>query len=281
MADLILALAFTGTLALLCALAGAMLARKARRQVLLVVVCAVVLAAVAYLNLVQGRMWVARYVPLSSAIVLTNLVPLAVGFLAGLMSQLTTIERKRRRAFGVLVGTVTLVTWLHPVLAPTPPTSDEWSDGVCLQTTLATCSPAAAATLLRQWNIQTNEAEMARLCLTRGDGTPPLGLYRGLKLMTADTDLVIETTPDSVDQLIADNRWPAIISTMLPDDPDLDLRYQQDWGWDPGVVHSVVVLGVEGDHVEMGDPSVGREFWHVQALRDLYTGDGIRLVDTP
>src|SRR5439155_26252660 len=61
---------------------------------------------------------------------------------------------------------------------------NRWRRDICLQTSHATSSPAAAATLLRSHGIDTTEEEMARLCLTNPDGTSLLGLYRGLRLKT-------------------------------------------------------------------------------------------------
>ena len=63
-------------------------------------------------------------------------------------------------------------------------------DGTCPQTTEYSCSAAAAVTLLARHGIRTTEARMAGLCLTRaGLGTPSLGLYRGLALAMASSNL--------------------------------------------------------------------------------------------
>ena len=63
--------------------------------------------------------------------------------------------------------------------------------GYCAQTSNDSCSAAAAVMLLHAHGIPATEAEMARLCLTRaGQGTTPLGLYRGLALKAREHRLV-------------------------------------------------------------------------------------------
>ena len=55
-----------------------------------------------------------------------------------------------------------------------------WKDNVCLQSTGFTCTPAAAATLLKVHGVDTSESEMAAACATTRSGTHVLGLARGL-----------------------------------------------------------------------------------------------------
>ena len=55
-----------------------------------------------------------------------------------------------------------------------------WKDGVCLQSTGFTCTPSAAATLLKVYDISATETEMAAQCETTNRGTHVLGLARGL-----------------------------------------------------------------------------------------------------
>jgi len=45
-----------------------------------------------------------------------------------------------------------------------------------------------------------------------------------------------------------------------------------------GVPHAVVVFGfTDDDQVSVENPGVGREYWSVQALRDLWHGDYVTL----
>jgi hypothetical protein len=82
-----------------------------------------------------------------------------------------------------------LLGWLF--LAPQPSEIVEmnrfapprWKDDVCLQSTGFTCTPAAAATLLKVYGINTTESDMANRCSTSRSGTHVLGLARGLASM--------------------------------------------------------------------------------------------------
>jgi hypothetical protein len=146
-----------------------------------------------------------------------------------------------------------------------------------MQTSWATCSPAAAATLLRAEGMATSEAEMIPLCLTDSAGTPTLGLYRGVKLMADRHGQVVEILNGTVDELLDDGDWPVLLAVKLPFGVD-DRRYADQWGWIPGMGHSVVAMGRTSDgRVIIGDPSVGLEAWSETDLRVLWHGDGLRV----
>jgi hypothetical protein len=84
------------------------------------------------------------------------------------------------------VTTAPLALWLFVA----PPQSDlvemsrfaspRWKDDVCLQSTGFTCTPSAAATLLKVYDVPATETEMAAKCETTRYGTHVLGLARGL-----------------------------------------------------------------------------------------------------
>jgi predicted double-glycine peptidase len=153
---------------------------------------------------------------------------------------------------------------------------DRWDDNVCLQTSQASCSPAAAATLLRAYCIDTTEQEMALLCLTSREGTSMLGLYRGLKIKTRNTAWdVYMFDSATIDDLRG--AGPVLLSVELRDGR-LE-QHMQTWGWIPGVPHTVVLLGFVGDDkVLVADPAIGREVWFIDDLRLLWHGEGARLV---
>jgi hypothetical protein len=164
-------------------------------------------------------------------------------------------------------------------LGAPPHCTDVWTDGVSRQSTDATCSAAAAATLLRAHDIPATEREMAELCLTRRQGTNWQGLYRGLKLKTAGTPWDVEVFHCNLRELQATLSGPAILTVQLGPN-QTDQRYIDDFGWIPGLSHSAVLFRFSPDGllVEMGDPSVGREEWSTDDLRILWTGKGMRLV---
>jgi hypothetical protein len=95
----------------------------------------------------------------------------------------------RRSYTAALLAGVAGLAAVIPLLGNVPKCGEHWDRlGTCLQTTRYTCSPAAAATLLRKYDIDATEQEMAELCLTRicfppgaaevalGAGCGPLGL---------------------------------------------------------------------------------------------------------
>lgn len=69
-----------------------------------------------------------------------------------------------------------------------------------------------------------------------------------------------------------------LISAGLKRGEVADPRYAGDWGWAPGVKHTVVIFDFPGTEVEVGDPAVGRERWTLSDLQTLWYGEGLRLI---
>lgn len=219
----------------------------------------------------------ASLLPFSSLVILGNWFPLMTAFLAGLGWQ--KIPGMRKLFFLLPLLLVCLYCAYGFFLEATPEYCDNWKDGVCLQSSEASCGPACAATLLKFYHIESNEEEMTTLCLTRNSGTRLYGLYRGLKIKTAKTRWEVEIFTWTLDELRAKGDFPVILLVRLEKNGKVDPRYQNEWGWIPGVTHIVLFYGFkENGKVEIGDPAVGRECWHVNDLRVLWHGQGIRLV---
>jgi hypothetical protein len=222
-----------------------------------------------------------KVVPSSAAIVYANPLPPAVGLMCGLAWRYIPGRRWYTAAQLLTFALLCLYQSFGAFLGVPPPLDDRWKNGVCRQTSLASCSPAAAATLLRAHGIDATEAEMADLCLTRPAGTAMLGLYRGLKLKTSNTGLAVEAFRGDVEALRT-QPGPLILSVRLDRRPGIDPRYEQLWGWAPGVSHSVVFFGFRPDgKADIGDPAVGREAWRVQDLQVLWHGEGLRISSPP
>ena len=136
---------------------------------------------------VQGHVLLSRVLPFSNLIVISNWQPWLVRLLAGLIWYRLPGGTWRRSLVSVLLVGSCLISIYRPILAQPPQLYDMWEGNICLQTSQVSCTPAAAATLLAAHGIKTTEEEMALLCLTNREGTPMQGLYRGLKLKTADT----------------------------------------------------------------------------------------------
>jgi hypothetical protein len=229
----------------------------------------------------SGQLFWARLLPVSAAIIYTNLSAPLAALAAGWSVRLPNTPAWRKGLMVLLLGGGSLAAILWPLLSmtlrPAPQGGDDWEQGVALQTSWATCSPAAAATLLRASGIDVTEAAMIPLCLTDGSGTSTLGLYRGVKLMADEHQRKVEVLDVTLDELLSAADWPALLAVELPLGTE-DRRYADQWGWIPGMGHSVVVLGsAAGDQVWVGDPAVGLERWSRSDLQVLWHGVGLRV----
>jgi len=278
---------YTGMALMLAAAAvaffvGQRLSRATRPRtatVLALLPCAFI---VCFALLVRDHLLLTRLIPSSAAIIYGNPLPPAVALLCGI-----GCHRMPRRAWrkGVLLLPLALLCLYQSygllLMGRPPPLDDRWKDGVCRQTSLASCSAAAAATLLRAYGIGATETEMAEVCLTRQGGTPMLGLYRGLKLKAAGSGMGVQAFRSDIASLRAE-AGPVILSVRLDRRPDVDPRYERLWGWAPGVAHTVVFFGFDADgKAEIGDPAVDREHWRMEDLEVLWHGDGMRVTTAP
>ena len=231
-----------------------------------------------YLLTVWNRPLLAQLLPTSGLIILANWLPLWGTFFVGIYARSPSIGRIRR----CLVTTVTLVLSGYSCVAPlfgTPPSCCPSSSNAELQyqTTPHTCSPAAAATVLKLHGISATEQELAELCLTR-QGTHWLGLYRGLKLKTAGTEWTVVAEPFRPARLRSDSGLPCVLSLNIDTSvfaPNIE------HGFVEGAGHSVVCLQSDGHGcVTVFDPSpdFGVEEWNQHILDSVSSGVILRLV---
>jgi hypothetical protein len=219
-----------------------------------------------------------QYFPWRNMLALGSLQPFALAMLIGCGWHEIKGHYIKRIAIVLLGAGVCFWQCYGFLLRPTPQTRDRWKGEVCRQSTHATCSAAAAVTLLKLHGINTSEGEMAKLCFTSEYGTTKFGLYRGLRIKTDNTEWEPRPLPTSIDELISGGCCPAVISVRLDPGQNVDPRYVQDWGWIPGVSHTVVILGFRDDgKVDVADPSVGKEQWDLQGVKDLWKGRGFYL----
>ena len=218
--------------------------------------------------------------PVSSLVVVGNLAPLGAAWVAGVAWNHIRRPLWRRLLFTVPIPV--LCAWHgYAWLFRGPPEGGSlWVDGVCKQTSRATCSAACAATVLEAHGIDATEGEMARLCLTRSWGTRRLGLYRGLKLKTRATPYGVEPFSWTFDELRRKPPGPVVLlvrhGRASAANPGLVSR----WGWAARHRHTVVFFGfLPNGLADIGDPSAGRRHWTVDELQALWYGLGMRLVE--
>ncbi len=213
-----------------------------------------------------------KLLPFSNAIVFLNWIFPGSAFLAGLAWGKFT-GKKIRTYFYVmfLLAFGFYVSYGH-LFKGVPRSGVRIHDGIFMQSSPSSCSAACAATLLCFYGIRATEKEMIKLCLTTVDGTSLAGLYRGLKLKTRGTPYCVKVEKWPLPHLLA-SKIPVILQMRFKMKPGMDPRYATEWGWVPGVSHSVIFLGkAPEDKVKIADPSIGRELWSVQGVKDLWHG---------
>jgi hypothetical protein len=228
--------------------------------------------------LVHDSIVLTHLLPVSNLVVVGNWSPLLVAALAGLIWWRVPPPSARRAAIVTALVVACLVAIYTPILSKAPRMQDRWDRDVCLQTSRASCSPAAAATLLNHYRIKTSEQEMAMLCLTSDKGTSTHGLWRGLKLKTAGSGYdVYMFDHGRIDDL--PGMGPVLLTVELKRDAPVDPVYERSWGWMPGVPHTIVLLGFPAPgQVQIADPASGTETWAVEDLAVLWHGMGARLI---
>ena len=252
---------------------------KGQRVMLLLALS--IVAAIFFLLYFAGQLFWARIVPNSAAIIYTNLAAVFAALGAGWAWRMPRTPRWRRISMALMLAGAALAAILWPLLSmalrPPPEGQDKWAGPVAMQTSWATCSPAAAAILLTAEGIPVSERDMIPLCLTDHDGTPTLGLYRGLKLVASRNNRRVEITDRSLTRLLQQDDWPVLAAVRLPFGVD-EPRFAQEWGWIPGMGHSVVVLSrTPGGDFVIADPAVGPERWSESTLETLWQGNGLRV----
>ena len=250
---------------------------------------AIVLLVGVYVRLMWGQLWIVKWIPLPSVIVLANWFPLFLGALAGVLWERTKSQSFIRRlpVQAMLIG-ATIWSEIYVIPRTPPQCKDEWIEPtrhnpyrICLQTTPYTCSAAAAATILTSLGIKTNEQEMAALCLT-SKGTTWLGLYHGLSSRLRGTGFTaefFECGVEGLDQVTAE--YPALLCCLLTDEVDAQfpIYSSEQRGWIVGISHSTVLFRHVGPYYLIGDPSQKTpEVWSEEDLTNLWTGTGLRIV---
>jgi len=283
MGDLLLGLAIVASLSLLAFCLTAAVTRRLTWWQRNALALFIVSAMVVYSRLLWQSTMLAKWLPYSNLIVIGNWFPIFLASLAGVVIEMRRLAWLRRGAIVAVVGGFATYAVLFPLLGHSPHCADRWSMlGDCQQTTPYTCSAASAVTLLKLHGIAATEQEMANLCLTRR-GTSWPGLYRGLKLKTQGTPWDVELVRCTAEEVRLHAEQPMIMEVGLETDAQIDAAFRSEFGWSPGIRHSVVLLGTTQQRLRVVDPSpqIGREEWDDESLKLLWRGHGLRLVRRP
>jgi hypothetical protein len=244
------------------------------------IVSALVALVVADAVLIHGTLSLARILPFSNVIVVGNWIPLGAAMLAGIAGAQPKIPLWRRVSLGLLLAGLASYTLTRDIVGSAPGVEDPrfWR-GFCMQTNPGSCSACCAAALLRHHGISTSEREMIDLCLTRANGTPPLGLYRGLKIKTRNTPWRVQVVHGRFEELVKTEPWPVLLlvshentaTGVGANPPGFRLPRRAD--------HAILVFGltVDGEAV-VGDPAMGQRRWTLDELKACWHGEGLRLV---
>ncbi len=225
----------------------------------------------------HGSLRLAEWLPVTNVILLGNLLPPLACFFSGLILGQRAMPWANRVGTGLLISCLGWYTPVSDLMLQPFPASICWvREGVWLQTLPESCSASAAVTLLDHYGIESSEAEMMRLSLTRRRGTPLLGLYRGLKLKTQQTSWDVRVVRGALEELLAGQEAP-ILLRVRPQDGSAA-------GWLPRgeAEHAVVLLANTPDGlVEIGDPADHvrpRNQWTREKLERRWLGEGFQIV---
>ena len=271
MNDLIVASTILGALCLLAFTAGLYLGRYHSSQTQRRVGLFSVLLMGVYMWLLWDRPILAQLMPDSALIILANWLPIWGSLFVGIYAASSAIAVVRR----MLLTSATVLLVAYSAVAPVFGTAPVCDDSAAFQelvhqSTPFTCSPAAAASLLRLHGIPATESELATLCLTR-EGTHWHGLYRGLRLKTQGTKWKVNVQPFSMDSLDRIGSQPSVLAINIDTNRFSDTV---DHGFLDMMGHSVVLLRRNGPTtMTVFDPSpdYGVEIWGPSIL-DCVTG---------
>jgi hypothetical protein len=280
MVDLYLSLGIMISLSGLAAFAGASLQKRAGRVVVFSTEVVVCLATAAYLQCLWDRPILSQLLPFSGTVILGNWLPVVGSFFLGVCLKTERITHLRRIVLATVMVGISGYSLAKPMLGQPPSCVPSASNSTLdFQTTNQTCSAACAASLLRMHGIPASEDELARICLTRR-GTHWLGVYRGLKLKTANSNWDVIAEEVKPEDLFSSKPIFGILA-MTFQAPGEDQVCDPEWGFESDVGHTVLVLQSRSSKLlDVFDPSpeYGHETWNEDVLASVRQSILLRLV---
>lgn len=253
----------------------------------------------------------AQFLPHSSVILVAKASLILIIGTAGFIFGSSDFSLKRRVLMTLALSSAAILAISSPIIRPLfqplqLSVDSRWQGEVCLQSNEASCAPAAAATLLSQYGIETSERLMAESCLSSEGGTLTLGAFRGIYRATNGGNLTpraLVCGPKNCSREHLSARLPML--TLVDFEEQLaksDVpqpkkssppRLRRMLGSAEGSVGlglGQISLGGEGQHAVVllellddgqwlvADPAVGTIRWSDQYFRDVWIGEGIYLV---
>lgn len=140
-----------------------------------------------------------------------------------------------------------------------PPLVERTRDGGVLQTSPATCAPAACATIAIHFGHQITEAEMAGIFNTTADGTTPSQIIYGMRSLGFEVHKKYSPARDP-----NDITPPAVLMVAYGAQPD---------------GHAIVYMGPSGGAYEIWNPQFGRALQTLEALQRKWQGRAIEIAE--
>ena len=239
---------------------------------------AAMLTMVGYMVFLWNKPLLANLLPTSSLIIVGNWLPCWAAFFIGIYVASPGTGQIRKGAVSIFTLLLAAYSTVAPLVGQPPECKTSRSTQTLLyQTSPYTCSAACATSLLRLHGIPATEEELADLCLTR-QGTHWMGVYRGLKLKTENSEWTVVAEPFSKESLKRLAETPSLLALNL--DVSGFPEYV-DHGFQSGTGHSVLCLGNDAEGVvPVFDPSpdFGTEYWSDRIFRCVRSGVILRLV---
>jgi hypothetical protein len=228
-----------------------------------------------------GRLVWAETMATSAALYWSNMTPVALGLTSGLVGHSPGLRRRLRPVVTVCLMALAIgyvaTPIARPILFPLKlKTQALWKNGVCLQSHVASCAPAAAVTLLSEHGIDAHEGALADVCLSSTLGTAPLGLYRGLKTVASEHGYQARVAKRDPALWAISGQLPNVAIVKFESIPGQPIRNRFLGSQTSGHVVTILAQTDSGRWL-IGDPAIGKISWSDDELRRRFTGEAIYL----
>lgn len=217
------------------------------------------LFAVYYTKLLGEPIWLYQF----RAAPGTELAAAGVGLVAGFVhyarcKHVLLQKQLRTLTLPFILAVIISAPYIKPLIRPLNKgqLTEQWVDGVCLQSTPSTCGPASAATIVKSLGKNITEAELARECFTYAGGTENWYLVRALRKHGLQVEFKL-TAIDATEFPVS-----AIAGVKLPQ----------------GTGHFIGLISRDDSNYTGSDPLTGRFTATLTELRSQYQFTGFFLV---